>query len=379
MDTLLGRYRNVTVLILVLFAQLILFAYQVKTNQDVRLIRVWAVSAITPVARLVETGRARVTRFFENYLALVGVREENRRLTTELGRLKMENRFLKTELGTADRAQALTAFQSRYPSKTAAARIIATGAGPNSKVVFVDRGAASGVQKGMAVITPDGIVGRVMAAYPGTAQVLLITDPNFAAGVVSQKHRVQGTLKGAGKSYCLIDYIRIEERVEPGEWFFTSGDDRVFPRGLPVGQVKSLGVGKTFREIQVQPSGIATGLEEVLIVLEGVHQPIPEPQTGPPGIFMLPAPPADQPGAETTAREGSTFIMTTEADRMREQYKRIGEAQGHTYGEGGAPDFNIKPPEPAATAEPRGPETGATTPAPAKPPLAGAPGAKTAR
>jgi len=361
MDTLLSRYRNVTTLILVLLAQLILLAYQVKTGEDVRLIRVWEVSAITPLARLVETGREQVTRFFENYVALVGVREQNRRLESELGHLKMENQYLRTELATADRAQALAAFQRRQPSKTVAARIIASGAGPNSKVVFVDRGAAAGVQKGMAVITPEGIVGRVMAAYPNAAQVLLVTDASFAAGVVSQKHRVQGTLKGTGRSICVVDYIQIEERVEPGEWFFTSGEDRVFPRGLPVGEVTSLGAGKTFKEIYLKPSGFSKGIEEVLVVLEGVHSPVPELETGSPGIFMLPAPPEGQP-ATAAAPEGNPFVATTEADRIRDQYRRIGEAQGHVYGEGSAPDFNIRPPEATPSAGPAGVTPGVSNP-----------------
>jgi rod shape-determining protein MreC len=363
MDTLLSRYRNVTVLIVVLLAQLILLAYQVKTGEDVRLIRVWAVSAITPLARLVEAGRAQVTRFVENYFALVDVREHNRRLESELGRLKMENQYLRTELATADRARALTAFQSRQPSRMVAARIIATGAGPNSKVVFVDRGAAAGVRKGMAVVTPEGIVGRVMAAYPNAAQVLLVTDACFAAGVVSQKHRVQGTLKGTGRSSCVVDYIQVEERVEPGEWFFTSGEDRVFPRGLPVGQVTSLGAGKTFKEIHLQPSGFSKGIEEVLVVLEGVHQPVPEMETASPGAYMLPAPPEGQPETPA-AQKGRPFLATTEADRIREQYRRIGDAQGHVYGEGSAPDFNFKPP-----GEAPGPSNppGATSAAPKHP------------
>ena len=79
-----------------------------------------------------------------------------------------------------------------------AARVIATGAGTGSKVVFVDRGSNSEVEKGMAVVTPDGIVGKVIASFPGASEVLLITDSSFAAGVISQKNRVHGILKGRG-------------------------------------------------------------------------------------------------------------------------------------------------------------------------------------
>lgn len=365
MEFLLSRYRNVTVLLLVIIAQLLLLAYQVKSNQDVRLIRIWAVTAVTPMARLLEGMRRNTIGFFQDYLVLRDVREENIRLNNELGRLKMENQFLRTELETADRARALAAFQSRSPSRMIAARvIIGAGSGVNSKAVFVDRGSTSGVMKGMAVLTPDGIVGKVIAAYPTASQVLLITDPSFAAGVISQKHRVHGTVRGQaqGRTMCMVDFIPNEEKVEVGEMFYTSGADRIFPKGLPVGEVRVVREGRTFKEIYLAPSGFQGGLEEVLIVLEGVHLSIPD---GPPpssqDLHMLPPPPAERrpdelPGTELPA-------LSTEADRLRLRYKKLGEAQGHTFGEGlpgsRPPDFNIRLTEPAQR-PPTQPGAGAT-------------------
>ena len=108
--------------------------------------------------------------------------------------------------------QALGLFQAQSPSKTIAARIIGNGTGANSKSVFVDRGTGSGIESGMAVITPDGIVGKVVASYPTASLVLLITDSNFAAGVISHKNQVHGTLKGQGHDgTVLVDYVQNEE------------------------------------------------------------------------------------------------------------------------------------------------------------------------
>jgi rod shape-determining protein MreC len=137
--------------------------------------------------------------------------------------------------------------------------VIGNGTGANSKVVFVDRGSTSGVESGMAVVTPDGIVGKVVDAYPTASLVMLITDPTFAAGVISQKNDVHGTLKGQGHAECLVDYVQNEERVDVGEWFYTSGDDRIFPKGFPVGQVAAVQNGKMFKEIYVTPSGMQGG------------------------------------------------------------------------------------------------------------------------
>ena len=351
METLLSRYRNVTVLLLVIFAQLILLAYQVKNDSDVRMIRVWAVTAVTPLARTLEGARGGTTGFLQNYVVLRDTRSENQKLRTELGKLKLENQFLKTELATADRAKALQTFEAHTPSKMVGARVVATAAGASNTAVFVDRGSTSGVQKGMAVVTPDGIVGKVLAAYPTASQVLLVTDPSFAAGVVSQKNHVRGILKGLGHGTCRVDYVQNEEKVETAEWFYTSGDDRIFPKGMPAGQVTAVRPGGSFLDITVEPRGLANGLEEVLIILEGVHQEIPDIKTAAAPIYLAPPPPTE--GAAAPPQTGATggpnanSGLATDADKMREHYKEIGDAQGHKFGDNPpgtkAVDFNLQP------------------------------------
>ena len=372
MDTLLSRYRNITVLLVVIVAQLLLIAYQVKGDKDLPLIRVWAVTAVTPVETALEVVRRYTWGFVEDYFVLLRVRNDNARLKRENGQLKLENHYLKSELSTADRARALSVFQAHSQSKTVAARIIGNGTGANSKVVFVDRGSTSGVENGMAVVTPDGIVGKVVNAYPTASLVMLMTDPTFAAGVISQKNRVRGTLKGQGHTECLVDYVQNEERVDVGEWFFTSGDDRIFPKGFPVGQVSAVRNGKNFKEIYIAPSGMQSGLEELLIVLQGVHQQIPDGEVTAPGYKILPLP-SDEATTDAPAQEtvGPPPFLVTDADRLREQYKQSGQAQNHVFGEGlpgsKPPDFtkipglrgSAAPPLPSGNAsKPASPEPG---------------------
>src|SRR5580704_5620768 len=333
MDFFLSRYRNLTVLLIVIVAQLLLIAYQVKTNNNVPLMRVWAVTAVTPVETVLELTRHYTWGFVEEYFVLLGVRGENEKLKRDNGQLKMENHYLKAELGTADRARALSVFQAQSPSKTVAARVIGNGTGANSKVVFIDRGSTSGVESGMAVVTPDGIVGKVVDAYPTASLVMLITDPTFAAGVISQKNRVRGTLKGQGHSDTLVDYVQNEEKVDGGEWFYTSGDDRIFPKGFPVGQVTAARNGKNFKEIYLNPSGLQSGsVEEVLVLLQGVHQQIPDGEIASPGYKIL-QPPADN-VAGAPQPTGQPTALATDADRLRDQYKQIGTEQKHVFGEG---------------------------------------------
>jgi rod shape-determining protein MreC len=387
MESLLNRFRHITVLLLVICAQLVLLAVQVKNDQDVRFIRIWTISAVTPVARFVEALRGGSAGFLHNYVTLHDTNAENRRLKDEVGRLKLENIFLKNELNTADRAKALQIFQSATPSKTLAANVIANSPGSDSKVVTINRGSLSGIERGMAVVTPDGIVGKVTAAYPTAAMVQLITDPEFAAGVVSQKGGIRGTLKGQGTPMCKVDYVAMEEKVDPGEEFFTSGDDRVFPRGFPVGTVRTVRnvPGTNFKEILVDPVGIQHGVEDVLVILHGVHQDVPEavpPQNQP--VYLTPPPPT--PAAPAGGGDVPPKPATgpgTEADKIRSVYKSIGEVENHTFGEGAPgtkpPDFNIKLPTTTPLAPgAAGSGTGDRATPPPKPAVtqAPAPGAK---
>ncbi|MGO9260934.1 MAG: rod shape-determining protein MreC [Bryobacteraceae bacterium] len=370
MESFVNRYRNITVLLLVIFAQLLLLAVQVKNDQDVHLIRVWTVTAVTPMARILEGFRGGSIGFIRNYITLHDADADNRRLQADVDRLKMENIFLKNELNSADRAKALQLFQAHTPSRMLAATVIFTGAGSNSKVVYVDRGSVEGVMRGMAVVTPDGIVGKVIAAYPLASEVLLVTDPDFAAGVVSQKSQVRGTFKGQGTPLGKVDYVPAEEKVAEGEWFYTSGDDRVFPRGFPVGQARIVRPSLPFQEILVDPSGLQRGLEDVLIVVSGAHQDIPDTPPVNQPVYIAPPPPAPVAGSTGAPPDASGIPMApggTEADKLRQQYKAAGEAQNHKFGEG---EPGSKPPDFTKLGQPAPPSAAPANGAPATPPSA---------
>src|SRR5580698_4336712 len=340
MEFFLNRYRNLSVLVAAILAQLVLLAYQVKTNGDVRLIRVWSVGAVTPLARVIETGRSGISHFFSDYFVLLDVREENKRMKAELDRIKMDNQYLRAELSTADRARSLAIFQKQSPSKMVAAHIIGNDTDDGAKVVIIDRGSNSGIEPGMAVITPDGIAGKVTKVFATSSFILLVTDQTFAAGVISQNNRVHGTFKGQGyEGTGKIEHVQNEQKVDQGEWFYTSGDDRIFPKGLPVGEVTTVHQGKTEKEIFVSLSGFKNGLEEVLIIVEGVHSAIPDtPSTS--QTVHLPAPPP--PDVAPTVQPMQSDPISTDADRVKEQYRKLGEQQNHVYGErgNGAPNYN---------------------------------------
>jgi rod shape-determining protein MreC len=355
MEALLSRFRNLTVLLVAVVAQLLYLAYQVKTNRDERLIRVWAVTAVTPMAGIVEAIRHNTIGFLEDYFILLDVREQNRKLKATNDHLQMENIYYRNQLTTAEHAQALVQFERQSQSKTIAARVIGNSTVVSAKAVFIDRGSTSGVESGMAVVTPDGIVGKIVAVYPLVSQVLLVTDPTFKVGVESQKRHIHGVLDcGSGK--CVVEQIQNEDQVDAGEWFYTSGEDRIFPKGFPVGKVISSQAGQGMRDIKLDLSGAPEGVEEVLIVLQGVHRAIPA--TPPPdddlNMTALPPPPPEG-GSEAPV----SAKPQTEADKVLQKYSALGQQQGHVYGAVGSnvPNFNTK-----AAASAPGPAQSAGTP-----------------
>jgi rod shape-determining protein MreC len=211
----------------------------------------------------------------------------------------------------------------------------------------------------MAVVTPDGIVGTVIAVFPFASQVRSVTDPGFAAGVESQKNHVHGVLKGLGNSSAKVDFVATGQKVENGEMFFTSGEDRVFPKGLPVGKVTSVRDGSNFQDITVAPSGTEAAPEEVLVIVDPVHQIIPEAPPADSPVFLAPDVNPDD-NAQQIGGKGLTA-----ADKLRDQYQKIGDAQKHVFGEGlpGSlpPNFNLKVPGVNAPAEPAGASNAAAT------------------
>ncbi len=350
MESIFYRYRNIIVLLIVIFAQLILLAWQVKSDSDVPLVRVWAVTAVAPVASTIEGLRSGTTGFFSNYFELRNAREQSRQLRTEVEKLRLENQLLKNELGSAQRAESLAGFQAHNPSKMIGARVIGATPGIGTRSVLIDRGTQSGVRRGMAVVTPDGIVGMVIAVFPFDSQVRSVTDPGFAAGVESQKNHVHGVLKGLGTSSARVDFVPTGQKVEVGEMFFTSGEDRVFPKGLPVGRVTSVRDGTNFEDITVQPSGTESAPEEVLVIVDPVHQAIPDAPAADAPVFLAP----DVSSGDQPQQTGGTGLTT--ADKLRDEYKKIGDAQKHVFGVGGPgtppPNFNLKVPGVNAPAEP---------------------------
>jgi rod shape-determining protein MreC len=362
MDGLFSRYRNLSALLLLLAGQLILLAWQIKSDGDTRLIRVWAVTAVTPLARGMEATRDGAGGFLARWFMAGTLERDNARLRRQTTQLEIRNQLLQEQLQQSGRAQALLEFRSQLPSRSLPSRILGSAPGVQAGVFILDRGSSEGVKRGMAVVTGNGIVGQIVASYPTASLMMLASSQGFAAGVISQNHRTHGLLKGDGGT-CRIDGIRNEQPLDKQEWFYTSGDDRIFPRGLRVGQARSIKEGAEGKEIEIRPVALDADYGEVLILLDAVHGQIPEPATPSNPAVQILDPPPQEPNASAAAPAspatpgGSPAAFNTDADRLREHYKRVVESQGFQVGATPyrAPDFNRQPataPPPTQTAAP---------------------------
>jgi rod shape-determining protein MreC len=270
MDTFLGRYKNLIVLAAILFAQIIGLAVQVRRPSQVgetRLIRLWAISAVTPIESAVVHSQKWVQHVWTNYVYLRGTRRENRELRAQIERMKIEDARLSEDARMARRVQTLLGFREQYVESTMAAQVIGTSGSEQSRVLYIDKGSRDGIKTDMAVITPTGIVGKIVQVFPTSAQVLPINDQFSGVGAMLKDTRLQGIVKGSQNGATTLQYVMSDEKVEPGEEVLTSGGDRIFPKGLPVGRVVSVEPGKDlFLNIRIVPSARLDQVEEVLVV-----------------------------------------------------------------------------------------------------------------
>jgi rod shape-determining protein MreC len=276
MESVFGRYRNLVILVIALFVQGIALGVQVRRPSDTgptRLIRLWVVSAVTPLEKAIVWAQSSTAGVWRDYFYLRGVRQENRDLKAEIQRLRLQQVRLSQDAEQARRLQALLGFKEQTIVKTLAAQVIGSSGSEQSRSVFIDKGSNDGVKSGMAVITADGIIGRTLHVFGSTSEVLLINDQTSGVGALLEKSRLQGVLCGTPSGEVILEKVMSDERVQTGERVVTSGGDQIFPKGLPVGVVTQVSPGRElFLNIRVKPAADLSRLEEVLVVTQVQNQ-----------------------------------------------------------------------------------------------------------
>jgi len=261
-----SRHKSLVLLAGVIVLQVLMLAVQIKRDSEGRLIRVWTVGAVSPFERAGSSGFGWFRDTWRHYFALQNTTRENEQIRHENDALKLQISQLQGKAAEADRLAVLLNFrQSHAGVPMIAARVIGTGTA--SLTIQLDRGERDGIRKDMGVITPDGVVGKVVESYPNASQVLLLTDKESGVGAMLADSRTQSPVGGQGEPLLVMKYVPNDDTVNLGERVITSGMDRIFPRDLPVGTVAEIKSGNPFKQIRIKPAANLERLEEVLVLL----------------------------------------------------------------------------------------------------------------
>jgi rod shape-determining protein MreC len=281
MESFFVRYRNLLVLLALLVAQILGLAMQVRRTRSalpgedpgdersVMLLRLWANAVVYWPERILHGTGQGISGLWYGYVDLRHARRENQALQKTVDRLRLEQAALLEDAKQGQRLQALLNFQQKYVYKTVAAQVLGTSGTDQSRVFTIDKGKGAGLERDMAVISADGIVGKVREVFSHSAQVLAINDQSSGAGVILEATRIRGILRGNANGQPQIVDIIADQRIQPGEKVLTAGGDQIFPRGLPVGVVDKVvrdPERDSFVNVIIKPAAHLDRLDEVLVI-----------------------------------------------------------------------------------------------------------------
>ncbi len=276
MESFFSRYKNALVLIVVLVAQLLALAVQVKRpapgspdQEGVSLIRYVVVSVVTPPERWIHNVGLGIRGLWYGYMDLVHVRQQDAVLKTEIERLRLEQASLAEDAKQGQRLEQLLDFKEHYVYKTVPAQVIGASGTDQSRTLYIDKGTKDGLAPDMPVVTADGIVGKLKDVFDHKSLVLLVSDPTSGVGVILETTRTRGILKGVPFGQLQVINVSPDGRIKAGERIVTSGGDQIFPRGMPVGTVEGVEPDPDrdpLVDVSVQPAANLSSLEEVLVI-----------------------------------------------------------------------------------------------------------------
>lgn len=271
------KTRPILFLTLLLLTNLLLLSVQARDETSQVLLRSWGVTVRTPLGGGIQFLKSLFMNSLDRYVLLVGAEKENQSLRAENEQLKLETQRLNALVGAALRTRDFDRIYERHQLETIAATITQRSAPFLATSFQINAGRAHGVISNAAVIRPEGIVGRVQALTSWSSEVQPITQPQAGAGAVLSQSRTHGVVRGQGSELVRLDYIPISVPVEVGEMVYTSGTDKIYPKGLPIGKVISVTEGNlVHKHILVRPSVNLSRIEEVLLVTTPVPGSAPQ-------------------------------------------------------------------------------------------------------
>lgn len=261
------RQRTAVLFIAVMLGHILLISAQVQSRAGVPVLEVVTFGAFAEVQRAVSAVTGGVRSAWTGYVSLRGVRAENEQLKRQLAELQVQFQQERAAGEHAHQLEALLGFQRQINVQTVAASVIGAGASPDFRTITIDKGSNSGLKANMAVISPTGVVGRIVTLASGASKVQLLVDRNAGAGALVERSRAQGVVLGGGEDLLRMDYVSGIADVKSGDTIVASGIDGIYPKGFVIGKVESVDRGTgIYKIIRVHPAVDVNRLEEVLVV-----------------------------------------------------------------------------------------------------------------
>ena len=254
-------------------AHLAAISHQVDGGGGLSLLQRGLLGALSPLQRAMAGVVGGAGELWRGWAFHRQTYEENRRLEERVRQLETEIQARTAGAQEAERLRELLALRQAVPMDTVAAQVVARDGVPWFRSLTIDKGETDGVELDAPVLSPTGVVGRVFAVGPHAARVQVLLDRDGGAGDLVERSRVPGVVSGqvsseaSGAEDLVLKYVPERSDVAVGDVVVTSGLDRIYPKGLVVGRVRSVGKGSgLFRDIVVEPSARFDRLEEVLVV-----------------------------------------------------------------------------------------------------------------
>jgi rod shape-determining protein MreC len=209
-----------------------------------------------------------ISAMWQQYVSLQHVADENRRLKQEMDWLRGEINQLREAGSATQRLTSLLQFKEQALPAMVAAQVIGRDSSNRYRSVILNKGESDGIQKDMGVITPAGVVGRVVKTTGATAVVLLLSDPNNAIAGLIQRTRDEGIVEGIPQGRAKLKYIPMLSALKEGDRVVTSGLVGGFPRGLAIGTITAIDreEGALFQTAELAPEVDLNRVEEVLVI-----------------------------------------------------------------------------------------------------------------
>lgn len=264
------KYRIVVLIGFIFLAALIFYSLNLKNKERANPFERAVLTITAPVIGVVDHVNRGIMTIWNDYIDLVGVRQENLQLRETVKRLN--TRLIRDQEAVLanDRLQKLLNLKAGQPNVILAAHVVGEDSSPWFRTILIDRGSVDGLQEGMPVIAANGVVGQLIKVAAGSSRVLLVTDHASSIAGITQRSRGRGVVKGKGDGRCSMEFAMRDDDIKVGDVIVTSGVGQIFPKGLPVGEVTMVRKGEygIFQTIELRPFVNTSRLEEVLILVK---------------------------------------------------------------------------------------------------------------